>query len=203
VKIALELANGISAINAIWIPNICNPMDNCPEVAHQITNGLGALRRKNVAGCMESCIPNVFRPEDYSEKPNSSRAETSHDTNSNRRRPPHHETRGAFCSGSRRDVGVCGTENGLEAVQKTKEMKPDLVILDISMPLLDGFGAARQIKEMSPLTPILICSLHRTAALLEVAQKIGVSGYISKSEDIPSLLKGIEVALHNQTYFPS
>jgi DNA-binding NarL/FixJ family response regulator len=103
---------------------------------------------------------------------------------------------------SRRDVDVFEAENGVEAVQKTKEMKPDLVILDVSMPLLDGFSAARQIKEMSPLTPILIFSLHRTEAFLEVAQKIGVSGYISKSEDIPSLLKAVEAALHNQTYFP-
>jgi DNA-binding NarL/FixJ family response regulator len=104
---------------------------------------------------------------------------------------------------SRRDVDVFEAENGIEAVQKTKEMKPDLVILDVSMPLLDGFSVARQIKEMSPLTPILIFSLHRTEAFLEVAQKIGVSGYISKSEDIPSLLKAVEAALHNQTYFPS
>ena len=104
---------------------------------------------------------------------------------------------------SRRDVDVFEAENGIEAVQKTKEMKLDLVILDVSMPLLDGFSAARQIKEMSPLTPILILSLHRTEAFLEVAQKIGVSGYISKSEDIPSLLKAVEAALHNQTYFPS
>ena len=104
---------------------------------------------------------------------------------------------------SGRDVDVFEAENGVEAVQKTKEMKPDLVILDVSMPLLDGFSAARQIKEMSPLTPILIFSLHRTEAFLEVAQKIGVSGYMSKSEDIPSLLNSIEAALHNQTYFPS
>ena len=62
---------------------------------------------------------------------------------------------------SRREVDVCG----LEAVQKTKELKPDLVILDVSMPLLDGFSAARQIKEMSPLTPILIFSLHELKRL--------------------------------------
>lgn len=103
---------------------------------------------------------------------------------------------------SRREVDVCEAQNGLEAVQKTKELKPDLVILDVSMPLLDGFSAARQIKEMSPLTPILIFSLHRTEAFMEVAQKIGASGYISKNENIQSLLKAVEAALHNQTYFP-
>jgi DNA-binding NarL/FixJ family response regulator len=101
---------------------------------------------------------------------------------------------------SHREVDICEAQNGLEAVQKTKEMKPDLVILDVSMPLLDGLGA-RQIKEMSPLTPILIFSLHRTEAFLEVAQKIGVSGYIAKNEDIQNLLNAVEAALHNQTYF--
>lgn len=103
---------------------------------------------------------------------------------------------------SHREVDVCEAQNGLEAVQKTKEMKPDLVILDVSMPLLDGFSAARQIKEMSPHTPILIFSLHRTEAFMEVAQKIGVSGYIAKNEDIQSLLKAVGAALHNQTYIP-
>ena len=102
---------------------------------------------------------------------------------------------------SRPDVDVCEAQNGVEAVEKTKEVKPDLVILDVSMPVLDGFSAARQIKEVSPLRPILIFSLHRTDAFVEVAQKIGASGYITKSEDAQSLLKAVEAALHNQTYF--
>jgi YesN/AraC family two-component response regulator len=66
---------------------------------------------------------------------------------------------------SRRNVDVCEAQNGAEAVEKTKEMHPDLVILDVSMPVLDGFTAARQIKEVSPLTRILMFSLHRTEAL--------------------------------------
>jgi DNA-binding NarL/FixJ family response regulator len=103
---------------------------------------------------------------------------------------------------SRRDVDVCEAQNGVEAVEKTKEINPDLVILDVSMPLLDGFSAARQIKDVSPLTPILIFSLHRTKAFVEVAQKIGVSGYVEKTEDAQALLNAVEAALHNQTYFP-
>ena len=73
---------------------------------------------------------------------------------------------------SRPDVDVSEAQNGAEAVQKTKEMNPDLVILDVSMPVLNGFSAARQIKEVSPHTRILIFSLHRTDAFIEVAQKI-------------------------------
>jgi DNA-binding NarL/FixJ family response regulator len=104
---------------------------------------------------------------------------------------------------SRPDVDVCEAQNGVEAVEKTKEVKPDLVILDVSMPVLDGFSAARQIKEVSPLTRILIFSLHRTDAFIEVAQKIGASGYLLKTENAETLLKAVEAALHNQTYFPA
>jgi len=50
-------------------------------------------------------------------------------------------------------------------------MNPDLVILDVSMPVLDGFTAARQIKEVSPLTRILMFSLHRTEAFVKVGSE--------------------------------
>ena len=103
---------------------------------------------------------------------------------------------------SHRDVVVCEAQNGAEAVEKTKEMNPDLVILDVSMPVLDGFSAARQIKNVFPLTPILLFSLYRTDAFVEAAQKIGVSGYIVKTEDAQTLLEAVEAALNNQTYFP-
>jgi len=104
---------------------------------------------------------------------------------------------------SRRDYEVCEAQDGEEAVEKTKELHPDLVILDISMPRLDGFAAARQIRQVSPRTAILIFSVNRTAAFTEIAQKIGVSGYVMKGENIETLLKAVDAALHNQTYFPS
>ena len=104
---------------------------------------------------------------------------------------------------SRCDVDVCEARDGEEAVEKAKMLKPDLVILDISMPILDGFTAARRIKEVSPQTPILIFSLNRTGTFIEVAQKIGASGYITKDEDGQALLKAVDAALHHGTYFPA
>ena len=104
---------------------------------------------------------------------------------------------------SRHDVEVCEANDGEEAVEKTKELQPDLVILDISMPRLDGFSAARRIKEASPLTPIVIFSLNRTEAFIEIAQKIGASAYITKGESGQTLLKAVDAVLNNQTYFPS
>jgi DNA-binding NarL/FixJ family response regulator len=97
---------------------------------------------------------------------------------------------------------VCEAKDGKEAIEKTKELKPDLVILDVSMPVLDGFSAAREIRKDFPWIPILFFSLHRTGPFTEVAQKIGVSGYVTKTEDRQTLLRAVDAALSNQTYFP-
>jgi DNA-binding NarL/FixJ family response regulator len=104
---------------------------------------------------------------------------------------------------SRDDIEVHEAENGKEAIDKTLELQPHLVILDVSMPVLDGFSAARQIKKLFPQIPILIFSLDRTEAFTEVAKKIGVSGYISKTDVGETLLKAIDAALDNQAFFVS
>src|SRR6266481_9683213 len=154
---------------------------------------------------MESSIPNVFRQKDYCQRA----SQIIHAPRCFMTRiliaDDHEMIRRGVRSvlESRRDVEVCEAQNGVEAVEKTKEMNPDLVILDVSMPVLDGFTAARQIKEVSPLTRILMFSLHRTEAFVKVAQKIGVSGYLTKTEDAQTLLNAVEAALHNETYFPS
>ncbi len=104
---------------------------------------------------------------------------------------------------SRDDIEVYEAENGKEAIDKTHELQPHLVILDVSMPVLDGFSAAREIKKAFPRIPILIFSLDRTEAFTEVARKIGVSGYISKNDVGETLLKAIDAALNNRDFFVS
>lgn len=97
---------------------------------------------------------------------------------------------------------ICGeAENGEEAIRKTKDLKPDVVILDISMPLLNGFGAARVIKEWSPNTPILVYSIYRSEAFLLEARRIGLEGYVSKSEDGPTLLMAVDAVQRNRGFF--
>lgn len=89
---------------------------------------------------------------------------------------------------------ICGeVETGLAAIQKTQELKPDIVILDISMPVLNGFAAAKVIKELSPDTAVLFYSLHSEAFLKE-ALRIGVEGYVSKSDDALAILTAIDDA---------
>src|SRR5579862_6062414 len=71
---------------------------------------------------------------------------------------------------------------GREAVSKADELKPDIVILDISMPDLNGLEAARRIRSASPNTEILILSVHYSDQLIREIVDAGVRGYIVKSD---------------------
>jgi DNA-binding NarL/FixJ family response regulator len=104
---------------------------------------------------------------------------------------------------SRKGFEVCGeAENGAEAVEKAKALNPDLIILDITMPLLNGLEAARMIRAESPSTPIVILSVHKSKQLIEEAKKIGVRGYVTKSDAGQDLVKAVDTVLQNQTFFP-
>jgi DNA-binding NarL/FixJ family response regulator len=93
---------------------------------------------------------------------------------------------------------VCGeAENGPEAVEKAKELHPDLVLLDISMPGMDGLHAARLIRENEPRTKILILSHHDPAQLLVDARRSGADGCIDKSRIAADLVPSI-VRLESQ-----
>lgn len=99
---------------------------------------------------------------------------------------------------SRGDIEVSEASDGREAVEKTIDLKPDVVILDISMPLLDGFTAAREIRKVAPGTAILILTFEKTDAHAEVARRIGVSGYLTKGEDGDTLLRAVDTAIGSQ-----
>jgi DNA-binding NarL/FixJ family response regulator len=93
--------------------------------------------------------------------------------------------------------------NGQEAVEKAQEVHPDLIILDITMPVMNGLDAARQIRKFSPETPILILTMHKSRQLMEEAQKIGVHGYVVKAEAGQSLVSAVTAVLQHQTFFPT
>jgi len=93
--------------------------------------------------------------------------------------------------------------NGAEAVEKARESQPDLVILDITMPVMNGLDAARQIRQFSPETPILILTMHKSKQLMEEAHKIGVHGYVVKAEAGQSLVTAVTAILRGQTFFPA
>jgi DNA-binding NarL/FixJ family response regulator len=103
---------------------------------------------------------------------------------------------------SRADFMICGeAADGIEAINKTKEMEPDLLVLDISMPNVDGLEAARVIRKFFPAIRILILSVHRSSQILKEAQKIGVNRFVEKSENGKFLLKAIDEVLNNERFF--
>lgn len=95
---------------------------------------------------------------------------------------------------------VCGeASNGAEAIERAKELQPDLVILDTSMPVVDGIEAARVIRKFFPEIRILIFSVHKSKALVQEAIKAGAAGYVVKSEG-QQLLNAIESVLRDGYY---
>lgn len=103
-----------------------------------------------------------------------------------------------------RGLEVCGEAvNGLEALEKAAQFRPDVVILDITMPVLDGFTAAREISKRLPGVGILLLSMHESASMVNVAKSSGARGYVAKSEGIARLLKAVDAIARNQTFFPN
>jgi DNA-binding NarL/FixJ family response regulator len=103
---------------------------------------------------------------------------------------------------ARSDIEVCGeAENGQEAVQKANALKPDLIILDLTIPMLSGFEAAGEIRKTLPDVPILILSMHESELLIEQAKKIGVQGYVIKREVAKTLLLAVDALMSNQTFY--
>ena len=104
---------------------------------------------------------------------------------------------------ARTGYSICGeAANGQEAVEKARELQPDLLILDVSMPVLNGFDAARMIRKFCPRVPILILSMHNSRQLVEEARKIGVQGYVSKMYLEEQLVNAAQAVLDDETFFP-
>jgi DNA-binding NarL/FixJ family response regulator len=93
--------------------------------------------------------------------------------------------------------------DGQEAVEKAEESNPDLIILDVTMPVMNGLDAARKIRGFSPKTPILILTMHKSRQLMEEARKIGVRGYVVKAEAGHSLSSAVSAVMQSQTFFPT
>jgi len=94
---------------------------------------------------------------------------------------------------------VCEGSDGLEAVQRCKELQPDLVLLDIQMPKMNGFDAARQIREVSPDTKMLFLSSCHSVDLTREALKIG-AGFILKADAARDLLPMVRAVVRNEPF---
>jgi len=102
------------------------------------------------------------------------------------------------------DWEVCGeASDGWEAVTRTTELHPDIIIMDLDMPKLNGLEATRRIHEFSPGTRILILTMHEFASLPRIAQDSGAQGYLLKSESFDVLSKAIETLGTSEEFFES
>ena len=95
---------------------------------------------------------------------------------------------------------VASVGDGQAAVEAARQFKPELVLLDISMPILDGFEAAKQIKELCPSTPLIFISDHSETVYIEAAFSFGGSGYVVKSKMIAELVPAIGRVLAGEEY---
>lgn len=99
--------------------------------------------------------------------------------------------RAVLCSRRRwRVVGEAA--NGREAVRKAIELKPDVAVVDISMPELDGVEVARQIREAVPDTKVLMLTMHESDQMVRRALEAGARGYLLKSDLTECLAKAVE-----------
>ena len=102
------------------------------------------------------------------------------------------------------DWEVCGeAADGSEAVSRAAELNPDIVIMDLDMPKLNGFEATRKIHEQLPATRVLIVTLHEFSTLRQIAQDSGAQGYVLKSEPFEVLTQAIETMGHSTEFFVS
>jgi DNA-binding NarL/FixJ family response regulator len=91
---------------------------------------------------------------------------------------------------------VCGeADNGIEAVARAADLKPDIIILDLAMPIMDGLHAAQIISAASPTVPILMYTMHSFKGLDLEAKKVGIRKVISKTASGDALLSAVEEEL--------
>jgi DNA-binding NarL/FixJ family response regulator len=96
------------------------------------------------------------------------------------------------------DLAVCGeAQNGKEAIEKAKALKPDLVVMDLSMPVMNGLEATRLLKRLMPTLPVILFSEYSSAITHEEAHSAGVAALVSKGQHASTLVLAARDLLHH------
>ncbi|GGC01324.1 DNA-binding response regulator [Marinobacterium zhoushanense] len=93
--------------------------------------------------------------------------------------------------------------NGQQAVDKARELKPDVMLMDVSMPVMNGFEATRELRQSCPEVRVLILSMHDNREYILQLIQSGASGYILKDVSSEEMVKAIETVHQGGTYFSS
>ena len=95
------------------------------------------------------------------------------------------------------DFSVCGeAENGREAIEMAQALQPDLIVIDLSMPIMNGIDAARALARLMPTVPLIMFTVYSDVLSAEDAHSAGVSAVISKSEHASVLLRKARALLY-------
>jgi two-component system, NarL family, nitrate/nitrite response regulator NarL len=103
---------------------------------------------------------------------------------------------------ARPDWEICGEAvNGQEAIKLAEQLRPDAIIMDITMPVMSGLEAARQITKNKNSPPILIFTMHESRSLGDSVRETGARGFVFKSRAAHDLIQALDILLQNGTYF--
>jgi DNA-binding NarL/FixJ family response regulator len=92
--------------------------------------------------------------------------------------------------------------NGSEAISKAQELMPDVILMDLSMPQMNGLKATKEIRQVAPKAEVLIFTQHDSSTLVRQAKDAGARGFVLKS-DAQNLLKAVETLGQHKSFFPS
>jgi DNA-binding NarL/FixJ family response regulator len=103
--------------------------------------------------------------------------------------------------GTRSEWEIIGeAEDGIEAIEKADHLKPDVVLIDVSMPRMDGLEACRRIVKKLPATEVLIVTQHDSPQMMHEALTAGARGYVVKSDAGRDLLLAVEAVSQHRTF---
>ena len=98
---------------------------------------------------------------------------------------------------SEAEFGLCGeAENGQDAIEKAQALHPDLIVMDLSMPVMNGIDAARTLKTLMPMVPVIIFSEYSDVFSEQEARSAGISALVSKSEHVSVLIDRARALLY-------
>jgi DNA-binding NarL/FixJ family response regulator len=98
---------------------------------------------------------------------------------------------------------IAEASDGSEAVQKAEELKPDLIVLDVGLPNLNGIEVARKIRQLSPSSKIVFLSLNKSLEVVRTALSTGALGYVHKTDARSELLPAVDAVLRGKQFVSS